>query len=314
MGRRSDALGGSGRPASLLARAPSWRRRGQSRRARRPGDAAPGPAEASARRGQPRARPGSRSAADAASLAGTLRLAGRNAAAEGRGRTVAVPAVVPRLVPVALAGVRPLDRVGAPFFPTGWPFALAALAAGTAFLRPRWGSRLRLQYPSCRSATLRSARRPLRALGRLPSRGCGASRSGACSSRSAPARAARGARPLPARRSLAPLARPAGGPGRGVCSLPGSWPDCAGRRSPSTVLLRRTSAIAASGDPFTVSAALWAALSPSPRLRWRPSCWPPSRSCSLSPAAGLWAIAALGAGFLAAALLLAPGGGARRSW
>jgi hypothetical protein len=66
--------------------------------------------------------------------------------------------------------------------------------------------------------------------------------------------------------------------------------------------------IAASGDPLTVVSALWGALLSRPALAVETIVL--GAVAVLLPLArtrGLWAIAGLGAGFLAAALLLAPG-------
>jgi len=66
--------------------------------------------------------------------------------------------------------------------------------------------------------------------------------------------------------------------------------------------------IAASGDPFTVFSALWGALLSRPALAVETVVF--ATVAVLLPLArtrGLWTIAGLGAGFLAAALLLAPG-------
>ena len=86
---------------------------------------------------------------DAAALAGALRLAGRKRRSrKGRGRTVAVPAALPRLAPATLAALFALWTAWAiPFYPAGWPFGLAALAAGAAYLRPRLGLAFALAVP-----------------------------------------------------------------------------------------------------------------------------------------------------------------------
>jgi hypothetical protein len=66
--------------------------------------------------------------------------------------------------------------------------------------------------------------------------------------------------------------------------------------------------IAASGDPFTVASALWGALLSRPALAVETIVLAAvAVLLPLARARGLWAIAGLGAGFLAAALLLAPG-------
>lgn len=66
-----------------------------------------------------------------------------------RGRsTVAVPSVVRRALPCVLAAVAAgWTAAAVPFFPRGWPFLLAALAAGLTFVRPRLGLVLTLAVP-----------------------------------------------------------------------------------------------------------------------------------------------------------------------
>src|SRR5207244_4435903 len=91
----------------------------------------------------PARRPG------AADLAGTLRLTGRKR--RGRksgGQTLAVPAVVPRIVPAALAAaVAGWTSWAIPFFPAGWPFGLAALAAAGSIVDVRLGLAFALAVP-----------------------------------------------------------------------------------------------------------------------------------------------------------------------
>ena len=66
--------------------------------------------------------------------------------------------------------------------------------------------------------------------------------------------------------------------------------------------------IAASGNPFTVVSALWGALLSRPAFAVETIVLAAvAVLLPLARARGLWAIAGLGAGFLAAALLLAPG-------
>jgi serine/threonine protein kinase len=96
---------------------------------------------------------------DAASLAGSLRLAGRKRhGRKGGGQTLAVPAIVPRLAPVALAALFALwTSLAIPFYPTG-PSGLRPLppvrrssARGSVSRSPSW-------CPFCPSATSPSAR------------------------------------------------------------------------------------------------------------------------------------------------------------
>src|SRR5438874_6966802 len=86
---------------------------------------------------------------DAAALAGMLRLAGRRRRRRrGGGETLAVPAVVPHLVPAVLAGLVATWAAWAiPFYPSGWPLAFGALAAGGVLLEPRAGVALALAVP-----------------------------------------------------------------------------------------------------------------------------------------------------------------------
>jgi hypothetical protein len=194
-----------------------------------------------------------------------------------------------------------------PFYPAGWPFGLAVLAAAATYVHPRLGLAFALLVPilplgnyALGAALLYAAvaacllvvcwreaqhgllfvlgplLAPIAALGLLPLGGL-AVRS-------------------PVRRALQVAAAVlAAGIVAGVrgSGLPFDG-SAAGRLG-----------VAASGDPFTVSGALWHALTPAlaveaivlaavavllPFVRGR----------------GLWAIAALGAGFLAAALLAVP--------
>jgi protein kinase-like protein len=65
-----------------------------------------------------------------------------------RSGRIAAPAAVERVVPALLAAL--LAGWGAaalPFFPHGWPLALAAVAGGAAFVRPRAGAALALAVP-----------------------------------------------------------------------------------------------------------------------------------------------------------------------
>jgi hypothetical protein len=247
----------------------------------------------------------------AAALAGSLRLAGRKRRGRRRrGHTVAVPAVAPRLVPVALATLFVLwTSLELPFYPAGWPFGLAALAAGATFLHPRLGLAFALLVPilplgnfALGAAVLyvalavcllvvcwREAQHglllvlgpllaPIAALGLLPLAGL--------TTRS------------PVRRGVQVAAAVlAAGIAAGVrgASLPFDG-------SPAPKL-----GVAASGDPLAVTSALWHVLTGSPALAVETLVL--ATAAVLLPYArtrGLWAVALLGAGFLAAALLAVP--------
>jgi hypothetical protein len=211
---------------------------------------------------------------------------------------------------VALAAVFTLwTALALPFYPSGWPFALAALAAGATFWRPRLGLAFTLVVPilplgnfALGAAVLyvalatcllvvcwRESRHgllfvlgpllaPLAALGLLPL--------AALTIRS------------PVRRGLLVAAGVlAAGIVAGVRggSLPfdGSAPPELG--------------VAASGDPFSVLAALWHALTSTPALAVETLVL--AAVAVLLPyarARGLWPVAFLGAAFLAAALLAVP--------
>jgi hypothetical protein len=86
----------------------------------------------------------------AAELVDVLRAAGRKKRRRStRGRTtVAVPSLARRAAACVLAALAAGWTVAAvPFFPRGWPFLLAALAAGLTFVRPRLGLALTLAVP-----------------------------------------------------------------------------------------------------------------------------------------------------------------------
>jgi hypothetical protein len=64
------------------------------------------------------------------------------------GPALAVPEIAPRVVPAVLAAlVAGWTAWAIPFYPSGWSFGLAALAAGTTFLRPRLGLAFTLAVP-----------------------------------------------------------------------------------------------------------------------------------------------------------------------
>jgi eukaryotic-like serine/threonine-protein kinase len=249
---------------------------------------------------------------DAAALAGALRLSGvKRRRRRGRGRSFVVPAAVPRVGPaLAAALVAGWCASAIPFFPRGWPFGLAALAAGATVLQPRLGLAFALAVPVFPLGNL--------ALGAALLYGAAAvvllvlswqePRTGLlfCLGPLLAPVAALGLLPLatfavrsPIRRTVqvaaAVLTAGIVAGIRGV-SLPFDGSHAPGVR------------IAASGDPFAVAGALWAALLSRPALAVEAivlavvaAALPYARSH------GLWAVAGLGAGFLAAALLVVPG-------
>jgi hypothetical protein len=248
---------------------------------------------------------------DAVSLAGALRLAGRKRQRRrGDGRTLAVPAVVPRLLPAALAAVFVFWTAWTlPFYPSGGAFALAALAGAAAFAHARLGLAFALAVPilplgnfALGAAVLYT----ILALGLLV----------LCWRESehglllvlgpllAPI-AALGLLPLVGLAIRAPVRRGfvvAGGVlAAGVAAglrhvgLPFDGTD-----APAL-------GVAASGDPFTVASALWSALVDRPALAVEAIVL--ATVAVLLPFArnrGPWAVALLGAGFLASALLIVP--------
>ena len=247
----------------------------------------------------------------AAVLAQTVRLAARKRRVrKGGGQTLAVPAVVPRLVPAALAATAVGWSAWAlPFFPTGWPFGLAALAAVASIVNARLGLAFALAVPVLPLGNLALGaavlyvlvavgllaamwREPehglLFSLGALlaPIAGLGLFPLAALAVRS------RGRRAVQAAAAVL-----VAGVVAGVRGAPLPFD---GARPPALEIV-------ASGDPFTVLAAIWGALLSRPTLAVEAIVL--ATVAVLLPLArtrGLWAIAGLGAGFLAAALLLAP--------
>ena len=256
----------------------------------------------------PARRPGAAALAAALQLAGRKRRRGR---ARGSGSAQLVPAVAPKLIPaVFAAAVAGWTAWAIPFYPSGWPIGLAALAAAATLLHVRIGLALALAVPLfplgnlalgaallyglAALATLMLAWReprsgllfslgpllaPISALGLLPLAGL-AVRS-------------------PVRRAFQICAAVvAAGLVAGVRGGPmpfdGSDPP-------------RGLGLAASGDPLDVAAALWSALLSRPALAVEALVL--AAVAVLLPWArerGPWAIALLGAVFLATALLLVP--------
>ena len=248
----------------------------------------------------------------AATLAGALRLSSRKR--RGRrsgGQSLALPATLSRLVPAALAAaVAGWTAWAVPFFPAGWPFGLAALAAAGSLVDARLGLAFALAVPVLPLGNIALGAAVLYvaiALGLLvtmwrePERGLLFSLGAFL----API-AALGLFPLaalavrsPARRAVQAVAAVlvAGV----VAGIRGSPLPFDGSSAPNL-------GIAASGDPFTVGSALWAALLSRPALAVETIVLAVvAVLLPLARARGLWTIAGLGAAFLAAALLLAPG-------
>jgi hypothetical protein len=248
---------------------------------------------------------------DAASLAGSLRLAGRKRhRRRGRGQTLAVPALVPRLVPVALAAAFALwTALAIPFYPTGWPFALAALAAGATLLHPRLGLAFALVVPVlplgnfALGAALLYGSLALCLLA-VSWREAGSGLLLVLGPLLAPI-AALGLLPLAALTVRSPVRR---GVQVGAAVLAaGLVAGIRGTALPFDGSAAPGLGVAASGDPLTVAAALWHALTASPALAVETLVL--AAAAVLLPfarARGLWPIALLGAGSLAAALLAVP--------
>jgi eukaryotic-like serine/threonine-protein kinase len=248
---------------------------------------------------------------DAMTLAGALRFAGRKRQRrKGRGQTLVVPAVVPQLVPVVLAALFAFWTAWAiPFYPSGWAFGLAALAAGASFWRPRLGLAFALAVPILplgNFATGAAVLYTVLALALLAV--CWRdSRNGllfALGPLLAPI-AALGLLPLAALTVRAPVRR-------GVLVAlavlgAGIAAGVRGARLPFDGSAAPDLGVAASGDPFAVLGALWSALLDHPALAVETLVL--AAVAVLLPfarARGPWAVALLGAGFLTAALLVVP--------
>src|SRR5262249_52308591 len=85
----------------------------------------------------------------AAALAQALQVgAKRGRRHRRRDRVLVPPVAVRRVAPALLAGVfAAWTAFALPFYPSGWPIALAALAAVTSFFRPRIGLAFALAVP-----------------------------------------------------------------------------------------------------------------------------------------------------------------------
>ena len=247
----------------------------------------------------------------AAALAQTVRLAARKRRVrKSGGQTLAVPAVVPRLVPAVLAAtVAGWSAWALPFFPTGWPFGLAALAAAASVVNARLGLAFALCVPVLPLGNLAigaSALYVLVALALLavmwrePERGLLFSLGAFL----API-AGLGLFPLAALAVRSPVRRAV--QAAAAVLVAGVVAGIRGSPLPFDGVSAPDLGIAASGDPLTVLSALWGALLSSQALAVETVVL--AAVAILLPLArtrGLWAIAGLGAAFLAAALLLAP--------
>jgi hypothetical protein len=247
----------------------------------------------------------------AAALAQSVRLAARKRRVrKGGGQTLAVPAVVPRLVPAVLAAtVAGWSAWALPFFPTGWPFGLAALAAAASVVNARVGLAFALAVPILPLANLALgvaalyvlvALALLAVMWREPERGLLFSLGAFL----API-AALGLFPLAVLAVRSPVRRAV--QAAAAVLVAGVVAGVGGAPLPFDGASAPDLGIAASGDPFTVLAAIWGALLSRPTLAVETIVL--AAVAVLLPLArsrGLWAIAGLGAGFLAAALLLAP--------
>jgi hypothetical protein len=248
---------------------------------------------------------------DAASLSATLRLTGRKRRGrKGGGQTLAVPAVVPRLLPPLLAAlVAGWAAWAIPFYPSGWALGLGALAAGATFLRPRIGIAFALAVPILPLGNYASGVAVLYVLAALALL--------TVSWREPQSALFFAAGPLLAPISalgLLPLGALAVGSAvrRGVqvaaaVLAAGLVAGVRGVPLPFAGAHALRLGVAASGDPGAVLSALWHVLAARPGL--------PVEALVLAAVAvllptararGLWAVAGLGAAFLAAALLLVP--------
>jgi hypothetical protein len=251
----------------------------------------------------------------AAALAQTLRLTVRKRRVrKGGGQTLAVPAVVPRLVPAVLAAtVAGWSAWALPFFPTAWPFGLAALAAGASVVNARLGLAFALAVPILPLGNLSFGAAVLYvlvAVGLLaamwsePERGLLFSLGALL----API-AGLGLFPLAALAVRSPVRRAV--QAAAAVLVAGVVAGVRGAPLPFDGASAPDLGIVASGDPFTVVAAIWGALLSRPTLAVETVVLAAvAVLLPLARARGLWAVAGLGAGFLAAALLLAPGAAA----
>jgi Protein kinase domain len=255
----------------------------------------------------PSRRPG------AAALAAALRLADRKRRRpRGPVRTLAVPVAAPRVIPALLAAlVAGWAAWAIPFYPSGWAIGLALVAAAATAAHTRVGLAFTLAVPILPLGNL--------ALGAAVVYGFAAVALLVLSWREPGSGLLFSLGPL-----LAPIA------GLGLLPLAALWlrsPVRRGIQVAAAVLAAGLVAgfrgvslpfddaspppelgVAASGDPFDVTGALWNALLSRPGLAVEALVL--AAVAILLPAArahGPWAVAGLGAVFLATSLLLAPG-------
>jgi hypothetical protein len=249
----------------------------------------------------------------AAALADALRVAGRKrkGRTRGSGRTLTLPVRIPRLVPTLLAALTAGWAAWAvPFYPSGWAFGLAALAGGATLFRPRLGLALTLAVPVLPLGNLALGAAVLYALAALALL--------AVSWREPEQGLAFSLGPLFAPLSalgLLPLASLTirSGFRRGVqvaaavltagivAGIRGAPMPFDGSAAPHGL------GLAASSDPFDVASVLWSALLSRPALAVETVVL--AAVAVLLPCArarGVWAVAILGAAFIAASLLAVP--------
>jgi Protein kinase domain len=249
---------------------------------------------------------------DAATLASTLRLAGQKQRTARRGRVRAAPTLAPCLIPVVLAAaVAGWTAWVLPFYPSGWSLVLAALAAGATVLHARAGLAFVLAVPVLPLGNLAVGAALLYSLlalallvlsWREPKSGLFFSLGPLL----APV-AALGLLPLaslairsPVRRVVQTVAAVlTAGVVAGIRGVPLPFDGA---------LPPRDLGIAAQGNALDVAVTMWSALLSRPALALEALVL--AGVAALLPVArsrGPWALAALGSGFLAAALLVVPG-------
>ncbi|HEY6068085.1 MAG TPA: serine/threonine-protein kinase [Gaiellaceae bacterium] len=249
----------------------------------------------------------------AAAFADALRVAGRKrrSRTRGRGPGLALPAVAPRLVPAVLAAlVAGWTAWAVPFYPAGWAFGLGALTAAVTFLRPRAGLALTLAVPLLPLGNLALGAAVLYAFAALgllvlawrePEQGLLFSLGPLLAPLSA-----LGLLPLAVQTVRSTFRRGVqvaaavlvAGLVAGIRNVPMPFD---GATPP------RGLGVAASGDPFDIASVLGSSLLSRPALAVEAVVLAAvAVLLPLARARGPWAIAALGAGFLAASVLAVP--------